>query len=68
MVDIRKISISSHSRNILPPELVSTPKALTGRNLTLLTRKRQREIPTKKYWWKQPEVSEEKTIKKILIN
>ena len=39
----------------LPPEVVSKPK--TGRNLTMLTRKRQREIPTKKYWWKQPQVS-----------
>ena len=45
-------------------EPVSTPKALTGRNLTLLTRKRQREVPTKRYWWKQPEVRRRREIAK----
>ena len=39
-------------------ELVSKSKVRTGRNLTMLTRKRQREVPTKKYWWKQPQVIE----------
>jgi hypothetical protein len=46
-------------------ELVSKPKVLTGRNLTMLTRKRQREIPTKKYWWKQPQVEQSGVVKTL---
>ena len=57
-IHITKNLCKSDVRLLSPalPELVSKSKVLTGRNLTMLTRKRQREITTKKYWWKQPQV------------